>query len=267
MVHRFQQVTAILALLVLACLFFLLWLAKRRGRPQERIRHWLWVAWCGVVCNGLLPELYAHPSETLPIIAAPILIWLPLYLLATRRGVSMKPLQKWLSLSWTVLFPVVLFAEGHPLLHRVATAALASAMVLLSWIEHRYAFETVSAGAFKIRFTIPQGVRVNVQDPNAVAAWYTEKLGLRRVEHAAGGVSGRLYLKGKEDGNPIVLVPPSPFRSYTYPLLFTESLDSMREVLSARGAEVGQIERDRMGTRNFEIRDPEGNVIDVVESS
>ncbi|MGA9390088.1 MAG: hypothetical protein WBV69_06540 [Candidatus Sulfotelmatobacter sp.] len=87
------------------------------------------------------------------------------------------------------------------------------------------------------------------------------------MEPAAGETSGRLYLKGKEDGNPIVLVAPYPFRSYTYPLLFTESLDIMRDVLSTRGAEVGQIERDRMGTRNFEIRDPEGNVIDIVESS
>jgi len=39
----------------------------------------------------------------------------------------------------------------------------------------------------------------------------------------------------------------------------------MREILRARGAQVGEIETDRMGTRNFEMLDPEGNVIDIVE--
>lgn len=256
--HRFQQVTAILALLALACLFLLLWLAKRRSQPRDQIRRWLWVAWCGLICAGLLPGLYAYPGENLPMVAAPILIWLPLYFLAARGKVSMKPLQKWLSVAWIMLLPVVLFAEGSPILRRIATAAFGSAMVLLSWIEHRYASETISAGGSKVRFKIPQGVRVNVQDTSAVERWYKEKLGLRRVEQTTGGALGQMYFKGKEDGNPLILVPPYPLRSDTYPLLFTESLDKMREILGARGVAVGQIERDRMGTRNFEIPRPRG---------
>jgi predicted enzyme related to lactoylglutathione lyase len=39
----------------------------------------------------------------------------------------------------------------------------------------------------------------------------------------------------------------------------------MRDVLAARGVNVGTIERDRQGTRYFEIRDPEGNEIEVVD--
>jgi hypothetical protein len=39
----------------------------------------------------------------------------------------------------------------------------------------------------------------------------------------------------------------------------------MRDVMMARGVNVGSIERDRQGIQYFEIRDPEGNEIEVVE--
>jgi hypothetical protein len=33
----------------------------------------------------------------------------------------------------------------------------------------------------------------------------------------------------------------------------------------ARGVQVGNVEQDRQGTHYFQVRDPEGNVIEVVE--
>lgn len=39
----------------------------------------------------------------------------------------------------------------------------------------------------------------------------------------------------------------------------------MKEVLAERGVDSGPIERDRQGARYFEIHDPEGNLIEVVE--
>jgi hypothetical protein len=35
--------------------------------------------------------------------------------------------------------------------------------------------------------------------------------------------------------------------------------------MSARGVDVGIIEKDRQGIRYFQIHDPEGNAIEVVE--
>ena len=50
-------------------------------------------------------------------------------------------------------------------------------------------------------------------------------------------------------------------------ILFAKSIRKMKEVLSARGIAVGAIEQDRQGTRYFEIHDPEGNAIEVVEEA
>jgi hypothetical protein len=48
-------------------------------------------------------------------------------------------------------------------------------------------------------------------------------------------------------------------------MLFTKKIAKMRDVVMARGVIAGTIERDRQGVRYFEIRDPEGNEIEVVE--
>jgi hypothetical protein len=47
--------------------------------------------------------------------------------------------------------------------------------------------------------------------------------------------------------------------------LFSKRIDRIKDVLAAHGIEVGTIEHDRQGIRYFQIHDPEGNVIEVVE--
>jgi hypothetical protein len=47
--------------------------------------------------------------------------------------------------------------------------------------------------------------------------------------------------------------------------LFSKKIGKMKNVLGARGVDVGTIKQDRQGIRYFQIHDPEGNVIEVVE--
>jgi len=94
--------------------------------------------------------------------------------------------------------------------------------IVVSWVEQRYSSETIGTGLSRVRFRIPASMRVNVNSPDFVAPWYIQTLGLHRVKQA--NPSDRVILKAKEDGNPLILAAPYPTRSYTYPLLFTESL-------------------------------------------
>ena len=48
-------------------------------------------------------------------------------------------------------------------------------------------------------------------------------------------------------------------------MLFTKKIGRIRDVLVARGVEVGPIAQDRQGIHYFQIRDPEGNLIEVIE--
>ena len=49
------------------------------------------------------------------------------------------------------------------------------------------------------------------------------------------------------------------------PMLYTSRTEKAREFLIARGVSVGEIQQDRQGTRFFEMRDLEGNVIEITE--
>ena len=49
------------------------------------------------------------------------------------------------------------------------------------------------------------------------------------------------------------------------PILFTPNIKKARDYVTSHGAIIGEIERDAQGTSYFEIRDPEGNVIEITE--
>jgi predicted enzyme related to lactoylglutathione lyase len=57
------------------------------------------------------------------------------------------------------------------------------------------------------------------------------------------------------------------FRTGRTPIFFTKKIGKMRDVMTARGVAVGSIERDRQGIQYFQIHDPEGNEIEVVQES
>jgi len=48
-------------------------------------------------------------------------------------------------------------------------------------------------------------------------------------------------------------------------MLYASDVKKAREVLSSRGVNVGDIQEDRQGTHYFEMRDLEGNLIEVSE--
>jgi hypothetical protein len=107
---------------------------------------------------------------------------------------------------------------------------------------------------------------VGVHDIAAASAWYIEKLGLKRadVELDDGeGCVGLIF--PKELPAAIVLGPSSATTDRTTRTLYTGAIEKARECLSSRGVNVGAIEKDRQGTQYFEMRDLEGNVIEVSE--
>jgi hypothetical protein len=51
----------------------------------------------------------------------------------------------------------------------------------------------------------------------------------------------------------------------TTPMLYASNIRKAREVLGSWGVNVGEMQEDRQGTHYFEMRDVEGNVIEVSE--
>ena len=114
-------------------------------------------------------------------------------------------------------------------------------------------------------FSIPKRMTICVRDINSVSPWYTSKLGLRKLAENPYGESGTASYSFKDDGNEVVLTTKTGFGTYATPMLFTKKINKMKDVLTARGVEVGPIERDGSGAQFFEMHDPEGNVIEVVQ--
>jgi catechol 2,3-dioxygenase-like lactoylglutathione lyase family enzyme len=110
-------------------------------------------------------------------------------------------------------------------------------------------------------------VRVLVRDIDSVLPWYVEKLGLRKFAENPHGGSGIATLRFKVDGNSVALATRDSLNPPKTPMLFTKKIGKIRNVLVARGVEVGPVERDRQGTRYFDIHDPEGNLIEFVEEA
>jgi hypothetical protein len=107
---------------------------------------------------------------------------------------------------------------------------------------------------------------VGVRDIVAASSWYTEKLGLKRANVGLDEGEGSVGLIfPKELSTAIVLGPPGATPDQTTRMLYTGAVNKAREWLSSRGVNVGAIEKDRQGTQYFEMRDLEGNVIEVSE--
>jgi hypothetical protein len=62
-----------------------------------------------------------------------------------------------------------------------------------------------------------------------------------------------------------VLGPGGKPTDETTPMLYAANIKKAREVLGSSGVHVGEIQQDRQGTHYFEIRDLEGNVIELSE--
>jgi hypothetical protein len=115
--------------------------------------------------------------------------------------------------------------------------------------------------------TIADSFYIGVLDVESATSWYIEKLGLQKVPAEMDGPEGCVALDfSKKDQTCIaVLGPQGKPADGTTPMLYASNIGKAREVLGSRGVYVGGIQQDRQGTHYFEMRDLEGNVIEVSE--
>jgi glyoxalase/bleomycin resistance protein/dioxygenase superfamily protein len=107
---------------------------------------------------------------------------------------------------------------------------------------------------------------VGVHDVAAASSWYMEKLGLKQTTAELDEGEGCVALSfPKEIPLVIVLGPSGALSDGATRMLYASNVKKAREWLSSRGVNVGMIEKDRQGTQYFEMRDLEGNVIEVSE--
>lgn len=116
-------------------------------------------------------------------------------------------------------------------------------------------------------FSIPTSTSILVRNIDAVSPWYIDKLGLRKLSENDWDESGIATFRFKSDGNSVVLTTRAGLGTGKTPILFTKKIAKMRNVMQARGVNAGMIEKDRQGIRYFQIQDPEGNEIEVVEET
>lgn len=103
---------------------------------------------------------------------------------------------------------------------------------------------------------------VTVRNLDAAAAWYKQKLDLpesREIEDDSGG----LELTTHNLETKIILLTGEEYPDR--PILDTRNAAKAREWLLARGVEVGPVETDIQGTHFIEMRDLEGNTIEICE--
>ncbi len=106
---------------------------------------------------------------------------------------------------------------------------------------------------------------IGVRDVAAAAAWYMEKLGLRKINFEMDDGEGCVALGFSKDEYAVPLGPVGKPTEELTPLLYASNLKKARELLNSRSVSSGEIQQDRQGTHYFEIRDLEGNVIEICE--
>lgn len=209
--------------------------------------------------------------------ASPFLIWLALRSYARNPNTSLKPLMKWIFTFQALLvipFMIVGFDRpgGNKGVRAAVQAAFYTCLCISPWLQRRNMFETLRSPNTKwyskgnsAEFSISSNTRILVRDIDAVSPWYVEKLGLLRSVEEQPKDSSSAIFRFKADGRPLVLTTRGGTEIFRQPILFTKKIGKVRDVMSARGVNVGAIEQDRQGTHYFQIHDPEGNAIEVAE--
>jgi hypothetical protein len=107
---------------------------------------------------------------------------------------------------------------------------------------------------------------IGVLDLTASTSWYIEKLGLQKVMVEMDDADGCVALGfSKKDQTAIALGPRGKPADEATPRLYASNVKKASEILRSRGVNVGDVQQDRQGTQYFEIRDLEGNLIEVSE--
>jgi hypothetical protein len=115
--------------------------------------------------------------------------------------------------------------------------------------------------------TIADSFYIGVLDVALATSWYIEKLGLQKVPPELDDPQGCVALGFSKTGQTSIAVlgPQGKPTDGTTPILHASNIQKAREVLGSRGVNVGEVLKDRQGTHYFEMRDLEGNAIEVSE--
>jgi hypothetical protein len=218
----------------------------------------------------------AHPVWFWLILLVPFLVWLAVWAATHATNLSLKPFMPWLLVGYGVFaMPYFLLdpiSGNYKLLRLVTGAGFWSCWLASMLIRRHYSIESLRAPGAKwylpwtaAAFSIPTNMRILVRSVDSVSLWYMAKLGLRRVAASPSAEFGSATFKFKEDGHSVTLTTRGGFGTDATPMLFTKKISKIKNVLVARGVDVGSVERDRQGINYFQIHDPEGNVLEVVE--
>jgi predicted enzyme related to lactoylglutathione lyase len=104
-------------------------------------------------------------------------------------------------------------------------------------------------------------------DVAATVSWYMEKFGLRKVKVELDDGEDCVALGFERDECAVVVGPrgkPGSTEELTA-MLFTSNVKKAREYLASRGVQVSEIQQDGQGTRYVEVRDLEGNPLEITE--
>jgi predicted enzyme related to lactoylglutathione lyase len=222
-------------------------------------------------------HLPSHPVWFWLLLGAPWILSLLMWIAASTLKISLKPLKRWLLWAYILFWipsSIVSLMDGHKTLRVALYAAGFSCWGMAIVIQRYYLFERLTAPGTKwyfpwkvAGFSVPNETRIQVKSIDAVSPWYIEKLGLRKLNESDYGEPDVATFRFKQDGNSFVLTTRGGFHSDKTPILFTRRIGRMRKVMAARGVAVGDIQLDRQGIRYFDIRDPEGNEIEIVQES
>jgi hypothetical protein len=115
--------------------------------------------------------------------------------------------------------------------------------------------------------TIADSFYIGVLDVALATSWYIEKLGLQKAPAELDDPQGCVALGFSKKGQTSIAVlgPQGKPTHGTTPMLYASNIQKARQVLGSRGVNVGEVLKDRQGTHYFEMRDLEGNVIEVSE--
>lgn len=106
---------------------------------------------------------------------------------------------------------------------------------------------------------------IGVADIAAATAWYIDKLGLRKVNVELDDGEGCVALGFAKDDYALCLGPAGRPPEESTPRLNCSNAKKAREFLTSRAVTVGEIQQDTQGTHFFEMRDLEGNAIEICE--
>ncbi|MFI5111783.1 MAG: VOC family protein [Terriglobales bacterium] len=110
------------------------------------------------------------------------------------------------------------------------------------------------------------GGYVPARDLDAAAKWYAQVFGCESAESSDDSGERTLTLQFSEEDTGLMLCPSatSPANDLP-PIIYTSKAAKANDLLVKRGVMVGPVQQDAQGTNFFEVRDCDGNLLEVSE--